>query len=328
MPINFKEENMKALKVLFAIVLATAFASTAMAQTVTISGGGISCTGTLNLGALQVNSNGDVSITVSGTCAGGGPCTPSSASVSPLSIVQSITQGSTASSQNVSVNDNCGNAVAYTASVGSGGNFISVPGSGTGPMLVTFNTSGLAAGSYTGDISVTPTGYAAQTINVGLTVAAGGGGGGGYQGQLQKFQVSQPWTLASEQTMLYYGTLASDCTTVNKWLVFSITEQQGFPNVDMVIKKTNGSPSNPPTIADYNRLLGLYGANIGTTKTSDGVYFAAFSPSSESETLVIGPASAYLTKYPSFGTQHDTYYILLVNTTSQQTYGVLNFYCQ
>lgn len=164
---------MKTVKVLFLILIVTLFASTAMAANVTINGQSqISCSGTLLLSNMQVDSAGNVSITV--TCTGG-TCTPSSSSVSPLSIVRSITQGSTAASQIVSITDNCGTALGYSAAVTSGGSFISVPSSGTGSMTVTFNTAGLAASTYSGTIQVTPAGYAPQNISVTVTVSTGGG---------------------------------------------------------------------------------------------------------------------------------------------------------
>lgn len=168
---------MKALKVLLFLVIVAVFASTATAATVTITGGGINCTGTLTLGSMNVDATGNVSLSVSGTCSGG-TCTPSSASVSPTTIARSITLGGTAASQSVTISNNCGTSLGYSATVTSGSNFISVPSSGTGSMTVTFNTSALAAGSYNGSISVIPAGYGAQTISVSITVSTGGGGSG------------------------------------------------------------------------------------------------------------------------------------------------------
>jgi len=166
---------MKTVKVLLLVLIVALFASTATAATVTITGGGINCTGTLTLGNMNVDGSGNVSLSVTGTC-NGGTCTPSSASVSPLSIVRNIATGGTAASQTVSITDNCGTSLGYSASVTSGSNFISVPTSGTGSMAVTFNTAGLSAGSYNGTISVTPAGYSAQNISVSITVSTGGGG--------------------------------------------------------------------------------------------------------------------------------------------------------
>ncbi len=106
---------MKTLKVLLLMAMVVAFASTATAATVTITGGVINCTGTLTLGTMNVDSSGNVSLSVTGTCSSG-TCTPSSASVSPLSIVRNITTGGTAASQTVSITDNC-KSIGYSASV-------------------------------------------------------------------------------------------------------------------------------------------------------------------------------------------------------------------
>lgn len=160
---------MKTVKLLFLMALVVFCASSAIAGTVTINGQSqISCGGTLVLNSMQVDNAGNVILGV--TCSGG-TCTPTSGSVSPLSIVRSITQGSTAYSQSVSVTDNCGTSLGYSAIVTSGSSFISVPSSGTGSMTVTFNTASLAAGSYTGTIQVTPSGYPAQNISVSITVS-------------------------------------------------------------------------------------------------------------------------------------------------------------
>ena len=191
-------------------------------------------------------------------------------------------------------------------------------------MSVTFNTAGLAVGTYPGTIAVTPAGYSLINIAVNLTVSSVPVCPP--SNVIQYNTGYQSFTIAPNQTQLWYGTLAADCATSSKQLRFSITQQQNAPNVNMVVKKTNGDCTTPPTIVDYNSLMNQFGYATGT-KTPDGVYFEAFSAIATGETLVIGPASAYLSKYPNFGTQADTYYVLLVNTTGSQAAGNINFYC-
>ena len=151
----------------------------------------------------------------------------------------------------------------------------------------------------------------------------------GWQGTQLIFQESQAFSLGPNLSRLYYGFVPAECITGSKQLRFNINQQQGAANADMVVKKTYGNPLALPTIADYNRLVGLYGTNIGTTKTNDGIYWAAFSTNSVGETVVIATASAYASQpwYTSAFTQKDTYYLLLVNATSLQTAGFLNIYC-
>jgi hypothetical protein len=156
---------MKSLKILLVIAMVFAFASIAIAATVTITGDlNDECT----LGSMSVDSNGNIVLNVS-NCGTASPCTPSSASVSPSTISRSVTEGSNASSQTMVVRDNCYNNLQFSASTTDG--WISVsPSIGTGTINATFNTASLQEGSYTGHITVTPQGYSSMDVVVNLTV--------------------------------------------------------------------------------------------------------------------------------------------------------------
>jgi uncharacterized protein (TIGR03437 family) len=96
-------------------------------------------------------------------------------SVSPASLSFSfITGGSNPAPQTVSVTSSIG-TMSFTAvgSVTSGGSWLSVTSSGsTAPatLTVSVNASGLAAGAYSGAITLTPSGGASQSLAVTLTV--------------------------------------------------------------------------------------------------------------------------------------------------------------
>lgn len=97
---------------------------------------------------------------------GGGACTPNYLSLNDLYI--SASSGETLT-QSVSIRNNCGTNVSYTATVTQGNNWLTTQSSGTGTMNVTINTQNLTSGSYTGQIKVT-SGSLSGTLNVNLTV--------------------------------------------------------------------------------------------------------------------------------------------------------------
>ncbi len=110
---------------------------------------------TLNVTASPTLSLSVSGLTFSGTVSGSNPTTQTVQVTAPGAI----------------------NSVTFTTAVAttSGGNWLTVSGNGTTPSTLTVgaNLANLAAGSYTGTITLTPTGGAAPSvINVSLTVAA------------------------------------------------------------------------------------------------------------------------------------------------------------
>lgn len=90
-------------------------------------------------------------------------------SLSNKAITQTITEGGNAQTQTITVSDSCGNT-SFTASVVDVTEWLSIPPSGNETMDVSFNTTNLKAGSYTGKILVTSSGGATDYITVSLTV--------------------------------------------------------------------------------------------------------------------------------------------------------------
>ncbi|HXX58620.1 MAG TPA: hypothetical protein VEI96_11515 [Thermodesulfovibrionales bacterium] len=153
----------------------------------------------------------------------------------------------------------------------------------------------------------------------------------GYQGTYLAMNSNPTFdNLGGGQTRLYYFTLPANCGG-NGQLRIATNQQQSAPHVAAVVKKTNGSNTTPPpTMADYNTLLTLWGPTNAGTKSQDGIYFTAFNFGSPTgETITIGTAAADKNKtwYTPDWQQFDTYYVLLVNTTSTVTAGWINAYC-
>jgi uncharacterized protein (TIGR03437 family) len=121
------------------------------------------CSGTIQFSAGGFTQSVPVTFTI-----GGGM------TVSPTSLSFSYTGGgSTPAAQSVSVTTSSSTAIAFSAQVTSGNSWLTVsPTSGTTPatLSVSVNPAGLAAGSYTGTVAVTPSGGTATNVTVSLTV--------------------------------------------------------------------------------------------------------------------------------------------------------------
>jgi F-type Type IV secretion system, TraN len=98
-------------------------------------------------------------------------CTPSSASVQPYSVSETLSLSAASSPMNVqqlTIADDCTNPLSFISSSDSA--WVSFPASGTGAGTLTFNITGLAAGTYNGTLTITPEGYQAVQVPVYLTV--------------------------------------------------------------------------------------------------------------------------------------------------------------
>lgn len=134
--------------------------------------GGTTYTGTITLSRTDGSNAKTINVSLSVTSISigfGGSCTPSSVSVWPVTKTLAANQ---TSAETISVTNNCGTAVSYTASVTSttGGSWLIVTTSGSGTMTATINTTGMSAGSYTGTVSVSSSGLTSTTFNINLTV--------------------------------------------------------------------------------------------------------------------------------------------------------------
>lgn len=126
-------------------------------------------TGTVRISAADA-SNSPASVTVTLTVASA-PATPALA-VSPQALSFNYMTGSTSpAAQGVSITNNGGGTLAWTAS--SSASWLSVsPASGTAPSApsVLVSPSGLSAGTYAGSVQISAAGIPSQTLSVTLTV--------------------------------------------------------------------------------------------------------------------------------------------------------------
>jgi uncharacterized protein (TIGR03437 family) len=100
---------------------------------------------------------------------------PGSVTVSPGGLSFNLVAGASSSQQSLTVSNGTASPVTFSAS-SSGASWLAAPSGGSVPafgqtsVIVTVNPAGLAAGTYTGSITITPSGKPAITIPVILTV--------------------------------------------------------------------------------------------------------------------------------------------------------------
>ncbi|MGD0666621.1 MAG: hypothetical protein ABSB23_03610 [Bryobacteraceae bacterium] len=129
-------------------------------------------TGNIALTANGATLNVPVNLVVNTTGTTGGNITVSASALG----FSALAAGTAPASQTLTVSSTAGSSgVAFTAAASSSGNWLSVsPTSGTTQALLTVavNQASLSAGSYTGTITITPTGGTAVVVTVSLSVVS------------------------------------------------------------------------------------------------------------------------------------------------------------
>ncbi len=190
--------------------------------------------------------------------------------------------GASPAAQTLTLTSNLGYAIQYTAtaSTNSGGSWLFVsPVSGYAPQAVTVsvNTIGLAAGTYSGQIMIAAAGYAAQTVQVTLTLT----------GQ---------YTISVSPSTLAVTAQTSDTTSVTRTVRVTSTSSTG---VGFSVSASGGawlsaSPASGTTPADVTvtinptaQAAGTYNGTVTITAAS-----ATNSPQTVSVTLTVssGPS--------------------------------------
>jgi hypothetical protein len=132
----------------------------------------------------------------------GTPTQPTiSAGPSALSF-SATTGGANPANQTISITNSGGGTLTWAASDNAGWLTLS-PASGTAPssLVASVNISGLAAGTYTGAISISATGATNSPLSVPVTLTVSGGGGGTELIQNGGFETSAtPWVLSGKAT--------------------------------------------------------------------------------------------------------------------------------
>ncbi len=127
-------------------------------------------TGTINISAGASNETIPVTLQVTSSSFTFPTCPPLNVVIWP-GIVGVTTASGETKIETVSVTDNCGKALSYTASVTKGSSWLITQASGSGTLLLTINTTGMTPGTYDGEVRVSPSGYSAKTLTVTLTIA-------------------------------------------------------------------------------------------------------------------------------------------------------------
>jgi hypothetical protein len=304
------------------------------------SGNGV-LTLTANTNGLQAGSySGQVHVSAGGYSASlnvgltvAGECTPDHAVLTPSSISQSAIAGQNASGVSVKVRDNCGasldytvNSVSasYTPATGGSLNWIIAPAAnaqGTDTLSVTFNTSNLPAGSYTGSISVTPSLGGTKTIPVSITVSSSNNNGSVQEvknGSMTYFDLQGKGV----KYFKYMSTVPGDKDVA---LQIGLANQytQNGTNSDMIIKYAGQNCQDGlPTLSDYDLVKAYVAANGNSSWLSTRNVWYPVPRAREDLYYRLSEDSFEFVEI--FDRQDDPtgcYYIMVVNTlSSKETY--------
>ena len=161
---------------------------------------------------------------------GGTPPPNSNVTVSPTSLTFSAQSGSSPAAKTISVNSAAGSAgVSFTVQVTAGANWLSTSAgaSNTTPLTnltVAVTSSTLAAGSYTGNILITPTGGSPVNVPVYLSIAAAPAGVVSAAPTTFTFDYSAGGATPAPKQLTVSGggaNLAFSATPSTSWLVVS-----------------------------------------------------------------------------------------------------------
>jgi hypothetical protein len=210
-----------------------------------------------------------VSLTVDGVCI------PETAELSRNPISLSVTKGSNADSQNVRIEDNCGNPLDFKIEAVNG-NWIESPkagDTGNGALNVDFDTASLSAGTYDGSITIsTTTSLGNLTLDINLTVSSSSG--------------VSAITLIEGDTYRYFGFKAgevklfkfrADSGPSNPTLTIVAEVQSHYSHGDlqMMVKYAGQDwQTGPPTGSDYSSIQKIIDADWTKYKgVYNGIYY-------------------------------------------------------
>ncbi len=251
-------------------------------------------------GTINISAGGLTSATMNVTLNVTGPCTPSTVEVNPLSISSTVFKGSNAPDVPVTVGDNCGNALGYTitavsAAWGDNAGITSpaLSGSGNGSFTVKFSTSTLAAGTYTGSITLNVTlGSSTQTKTIPVTVRVDQTTGS-TSAILIKNSIDNFYGFSPGQIRYFYFIENSNKGIGNNNVLLpQIADmiQTYMYNIDMVVRYAGPTcdDSKKPTMADRDKILRgeiIWG--------QDGFYASMASDGTESLMIYDNPLGCY-----------------------------------
>ncbi len=202
---------------------------------------------------------------------------------------------------------------------------------GSGPAGITTTYSGTtctisgtptATGTYTVNMSVKDSTNATALHSMPFTINCGDGSDPSSPICLNYNDPNTNWTtfpILPGGKIYFKAVQASQCSSGYKQMTFGITYQQTAPNLDFIVMKTNGGPVPGPFYGVYVTKLAQTGYDA--MNHNDGTYFWKF--------VGTQSGSGETTYVPSTFTHADTYYILVVNTsTSESTTFDMKYYCR
>ncbi len=305
---------MKALKFMLLLIMMAAFATTAMA-----GGGDVYLTidsGTqtpYNLDSMSIAPDGTITLSVSSSNTLAISCSPSTFPSGTQNIAYS--QNSTMTG--------LGGTPPYTYScTGSGPAGITTTYSSN---ICTVSGTPTTTGTYTVNMSAKDSTNAIVSHPMPFSVNPPGGCGNGSDPSgpicLKYNDPNTTWAtfpIGPNGNKYFRAVQASQCSSGYKQMTFGITYQQTAPNLDFIVMKTNGGPVPGPFYDVY--LTKLAQTGYDQLNHNDGTYFWKFVPTSS--------GSGETTYVPSTFTQADTYYILVVNTSTKSTTFDMKYYCR
>lgn len=305
--LNFK----KALFFVISCLLLVVFTEAAMAATVTISG---AVTGTYTLNSMYVDSNGNITLSVSSQTVP--PSTPpSTPSSDPLSL--SLNPSSLSSA---AVNASYNKAVTMTAAGGTAPYTYNCSISGVTGLKATVSGSTCTVSGTPGltgfasvIFTVTDKNFNKVSKSITLSVISSSSSTSSPSTstlpadpssaiELQHGVWTKGFVIPARGTLYFKVKTDSVCS---KALTISVTGYASQSNPNMLVKKSKGLTEAWPTYSDYKTRLDATGYNKG--QKSDGTYYWNFSSSYEGEANFIYSASP------------DTYYVFLYNDSSAAT---------
>jgi uncharacterized protein (TIGR03437 family) len=201
---------------------------------------------------IAFNANGSVqNVPVTLTVNGGG--NTGNVSVSPTTLAFSTAQGASPQAQSVSVSSTSGaTGVAFTVQVTSGSAWLSTSAitNPTTPYTfqVTVNSSSMAAGTYSGNIQITPTGGSIVNIPVSLTITA-------------------PPSVSASPTSLTFNYRAGDAAPASQPITVSGSGSAALGFTATASSTGNWlvvSPTSGTTPATVNASINIAGLTTGT----------------------------------------------------------------
>ena len=286
--------------------------------------------GTTYNGSISISSPGLTDKTLNVSLTVQGECVPASAKADPASITKSVNVGQSAGSVQVSVTDNCENALDYTVTdvTATPAGLITAPlkdDTGNSSLTVTLSTADLQVDSYTGEIELSTTdpttgasmGQVTIPVTVNVTTVD----------NIQELQSNDYVEFnIGGNGVKYFKFFATESSQYNYPISLHLDYVPGHGsfggNNDMVVKYAGKKcEAGPPTEDDYYNVVKPYRDLYGNSIWSQS--FKKWYPDRARDDLyykITGDSNELLEIYGDPDNLHGCYYVMIVNTGSGTEY--------